>query len=331
MKAALLEYLVCPLDRARLEIVVEQQTDQIIRVGKLHCTRCGEMFVIQNGIPNMLSPRLPGIQAKRAEIEGWLEMARQENWYAASDEFDLALPYVVERLGWDPYGASNWEATRLSLEHLFQVYVQPGMRVLEVGAAKSWAGHYFMERGCEYTACDILDDAYIGIGRARFFAERFGHYEVAVADGEALPFRDAYFDMVFAIAALHHALDLPKMIGEMARVARPGATVAGLNEGVRAVWAKRTATLQAEAISHGINEHVHSLWTYARAFRQNGLEIRQVMRSVGYDTQIAPKLKMMMECVRHLPRVGEQWAPWLLLGWIHPYDGASFYAIKTQA
>ena len=331
MKQTLLDYMVCPLDRARLTLAVQDARGEWIERGVLTCAQCGETFRVENGIPNMLSSRLPGIESKRAEISGWLEMARKENWYAASDEFDLALPYVVQKLGWDPQGASNWEATRLTLEQLFREYLRPGMRVLEVGAAKSWAGHYFLERGCEYTACDILDDAYIGIGRARFFAEHFGYYEVAVADGEALPFRDGHFDLVFAIAALHHALDLDKMIGEMARVAKPGAYVVGLNEGVRALWANGNATVQAEAKTHGINEHVQSLWTYTRAFRAHGLHVTQVTRSVGYDSQIAPKLKIILDGVRRVPYVGEQWAPWLLLGWIHPYDGASFFAVKTQA
>ena len=331
MKPGFLEYLVCPLDRARLELEVTGQRSDVIERGTLTCTQCGEIYAIANEIPNMLSARLPGIESKRAEINGWLEMARKENWYAASDDFDLALPYVVQKLGWDPEGASNWEATRLSFDHLLETYVRPGMRVLEVGAAKSWAGHYFLERGCEYTACDILDDAYIGIGRSRFFAERFGYYEAAVADGEALPFCDGHFDMVFAVAALHHALDLDKMIREMARVAKPGGYVVGLNEGVRAIWARGTATVQADAISHGINEHVHSLWTYTRAFHQSGLKMREVKRSVGMDTQIAPKLKMILNGVRRVPFVDEQWAPWLLLSWIHPYDGASFFAVKSQA
>lgn len=329
MKIEFLEYLVCPFDRAPLNLSAEQPRADYIERGALTCTQCGEKFCIANGIPNMLSDRLPGIALKHAEINGWLKMARQENWYVAVDEFDVVLPYVVDRLGWDPDGASEWEATRLSFEHLLKNYVKPGMRVLEVGAAKTWAGHYFMERGCEYTGCDILDDTNIGVGRARFFGERFGRYEVAVADGEALPFCDRYFDLVFAIAALHHALDLTKMLAEMARVAKVGAVVAGLNEGVRAVWVKENSPVQRGAMAHGINEHVHTLWTYMRAFRSSGLQVREVMRSIGYDRQLAPKLKVFLGGVRRIPYVGERWAPWLLLELIHQHDGASFYAMKT--
>jgi len=45
------------------------------------------------------------------------------------------------------------------------------------------------------------------------------------ADGEHLPFADGAFDLVYCVAALHHALDLSRMVSELARVTRPGGTV----------------------------------------------------------------------------------------------------------
>ena len=41
---ALLDLLVCPLDKARLELVESS----------LVCTTCGRVYPIENGIPNML-------------------------------------------------------------------------------------------------------------------------------------------------------------------------------------------------------------------------------------------------------------------------------------
>lgn len=330
MKAALLDYLVCPLDYSPLEIYITEQSGDQILTGELRCLHCEESFPIKNGIPSLLSPRVPGMAAKLGEAAGWVEMARNEAWYQADDRFDLALPYVVERLDWDPAGSGNWIASQVSLDHLLAHYVRPGMRVLEVGAAKSWAGHYFIERGCEYTACDILDDPNIGVGRSRFFSTQFGYYEAVAADGEALPFKNAYFDVVFAIAALHHALDLSKMLNQMTRVCKPGGVVAGLNEGVRAIWARADAGSQAKEKTWGINEHVHTLRAYTNAFRQNGLHIQEIRRSVGYDQLIAPRLKKGIAWMRRVPRVGDRVAPWLVLGVIHKYDGVSLYARKAM-
>ncbi|MGH2934143.1 MAG: class I SAM-dependent methyltransferase, partial [Gaiellaceae bacterium] len=90
----------------------------------------------------------------------------------------------------------------------------------------AWAARYWLERDCQYVATDILVDEKIGLGRGAFYGE-FGRVQ---ADGEHLPFADATFDVVYCVATLHHALDLGQMVREMARVARPGAVVAGLNE-----------------------------------------------------------------------------------------------------
>ena len=75
-----------------------------------------------------------------------------------------------------------------------------GLKVLEVGAAKTWP-HSTSCRGCEYVT-DVLDDDNIGIGRGAFFAERVGHYERVQADGEHLPFAGGAFDLTFCVATL---------------------------------------------------------------------------------------------------------------------------------
>jgi uncharacterized protein YbaR (Trm112 family)/SAM-dependent methyltransferase len=329
MHVALLAYLNCPLCHSSLDLTIENQVDAHIESGQLRCRGCGQLYPIVNGIPNMLSTQFAGIAAKRGEARGWQKLAQHEAWYEDADRIDLVLPYVVRDLGWDPVGAADWEATRLSFERLLEAYVQPGMRVLEIGAAKSWAGRYFLARGCEYTASDILDDAHIGLGRARFFGARFGYYEAVVADAEHLPFADAYFDLTFAIAALHHSLDLDRMVRELARVTRRGGLVAGLNEGMRSFLARADADSQSREKGFGINEHAYTLWDYRRAFRGGGLRVVEMRRGIGYDQLLAPRLKLFINPLRRLPRVGEALAAWLLLGVIHAYDGVSLYARKV--
>lgn len=328
MKGSLLTYLVCPLCHSQLNLTVTGQVDGVIETGTLCCGGCGHPFSIKNGIPHMLSPQLPDIEEKLREARGWVKLSQEEGWYQPEERIDLALPYVVEKLGWDPAGASDWAATKVSFEHLLAKYVQPGMRVLEVGAAKTWAGRYFKERGCEYTACDIMDDPNIGLGRSRFFTTRFGHYEAVVADAEHLPFADGYFDLVFAIAALHHVLDLRKALQEMARVAKRGGIVAALNEGVRSFFSSPDAEIQRKEKSFGINEHVHTLWVYYRAFCSNGLRVMEMARSIGYDYFMSQQLKARVERLLRLPLVGTWAAAWLTLGFAHPYDGVTICARK---
>jgi ubiquinone/menaquinone biosynthesis C-methylase UbiE len=271
---------------------------------------------------------MTGMQAKLREVNAWAQLAKDDNWRQDTDRIDLALPYLVRDLHWDPEQSADWVATEMSFDHMLRQYVRPGLRVLEVGAAKTWAGHYFVERGCEYTGCDLQDDRDIGVGRSRFYRERFGYYEVVAADAEYLPFCDGYFDLTVAIAALHHALDLYKMVGEMARVTKKGGTVIGLNEGTRAFWERSEAEMQTRAMELGINEHVHTLWGYRRAFQRSGLRVTEMTRSIGYERSIAPRLRLMLSPLLHFPRMGQALVTWLLLGAIHSHDGVNVFGDK---
>src|SRR5439155_14535870 len=167
-------------------------------------------------------------------IEGWAAMARSQGWYEPDDDVDAVLPYLCRDLGWDD---KTWRATEHSFSLLLERAVRPGMRVLEIGAAKCWAAQHLVPRGCEYVAVDILADANIGLGRGAFYEARVGPFARIQADGEHLPLASGSFDLVYCVAALHHALDLRLMVAEMARVTRRGGTVAALNEGTRALRA----------------------------------------------------------------------------------------------
>ncbi len=250
---ALAELLRCPVCGGRLE-------------DEYHCPRCGGDYPVRDGIVRMLDDRLPGIAAKRAEIAGWVALAREQDWYRADDEVDAVLPYVNRDLGWDD---EHWAANERAFTRLL-ADVRPGMRVLEVGAAKCWGSRHVLARGAAYVACDILDDPLIGLGRGAFY----GDFPRVQADGEHLPFADGAFDLTYCVATLHHALDLHAMVRELARVTRRGGRVAALNEGARGVQASSENPEQAHEKELGINEHVHTAPGYVWAFLRAGLRLR---------------------------------------------------------
>ena len=159
--------------------------------------------------------------------------------------------------------------------------MRPGLRVLEVGAAKCWGAQHVVPRGCEYVATDILADPAIGIGRGGFYAARVGHFERAQADAEHLPFADACFDVTYCVATLHHAVDVARMVREMSRVTRRGGTVAGLNEGTRPLGWADDAPVQRMEKSLGINEHTHTAWAYVASFARAGLVLRELFPADG--------------------------------------------------
>ncbi len=55
MKRELLDILACPVCKADLDLIVEEENDEIIS-GKLICKKCRAEYPIEDGIPNMLPP-----------------------------------------------------------------------------------------------------------------------------------------------------------------------------------------------------------------------------------------------------------------------------------
>jgi SAM-dependent methyltransferase len=287
------DLLRCPFCRSAIEEAAEG----------LRCSGCGRTFgVTDDGIPLMLHPDLPGAREKLGEAEGWVEKARSEGWYEPDDAVDRVLPFVNRELGWDN---PLWLANGHSFQELLDRYVQEerGLRVLEVGAAKAWSARFWLERGCDFVATDILVDQKIGLGRGAFYGD-FGRVQ---ADGEHLPFPDETFDITYCVATLHHALDLNKMVREMTRVTKKGGTVAGLNEGVRGLLRSSENPDQDAEKALGTNEHVHTIWTYAFAFLRNGVAIRRIERAdgwpplpFGYFLSHVPKVGMTLGTLLHL-------------------------------
>ena len=56
MNEELMDIVCCPVDKADLELEVETRDDGEIIEGTLTCTECGEVYPIEDGIPNLLPP-----------------------------------------------------------------------------------------------------------------------------------------------------------------------------------------------------------------------------------------------------------------------------------
>ncbi|MFB6070907.1 MAG: methytransferase partner Trm112 [Halanaeroarchaeum sp.] len=56
MKEDLMDIICCPLDKHELELDVTEREDDEIVEGTLTCTDCGEVYPIEDGIPNLLPP-----------------------------------------------------------------------------------------------------------------------------------------------------------------------------------------------------------------------------------------------------------------------------------
>ena len=224
-------------------------------------------------------------------------------------------------LGWDDL---TWKANEHSFGLLLGM-LRPGMRVLEVGAAKCWGSRHVIGAGATYVGTDILADPKIGLGRGAFYEREVGPFLRVQADGESLPFADSAFDVAYCVATLHHALDLRRMVGEMARVTKRGGHVLALNEGTRAVYRSGDAPDQAEERTYGINEHVHTLYAYLWAFTRAGLAVRRIEQADGYDEMAGRRIGGRLLTI---PGVGRSAATWFTQT-CYGYQGASVVARKV--
>ena len=60
MKRDLMDILCCPLDKHELDLEVDEEDDDEVLEGRLVCTECGEVYPIEDGIPNLLPPDMRG-------------------------------------------------------------------------------------------------------------------------------------------------------------------------------------------------------------------------------------------------------------------------------
>ena len=98
-----------------------------------------------------------------------------------------------------------------------------GQRLLEVGCGIGTDLVRFAKGGARVTGIDLAQTA-IDLARKNFDLNGVVAEELRVANGEALPYTDASFDVVYGHGVVQYTADAPKLIREMHRVLKPGGT-----------------------------------------------------------------------------------------------------------
>jgi 2-polyprenyl-6-hydroxyphenyl methylase/3-demethylubiquinone-9 3-methyltransferase len=97
-----------------------------------------------------------------------------------------------------------------------------GLRALDIGCGGGLLAEEFARLGCAVVGVDPSEES---LAAARTHAASQGlAIEYQCATGEALPFADESFDIVYCCDVLEHVTDLMQVIAETARVLRPGGT-----------------------------------------------------------------------------------------------------------
>ena len=107
---------------------------------------------------------------------------------------------------------------RLAFE---QLEVRPGEKVLEVGFGGGELSGWIIRAGAELTG---LDRSEAMVARAQR-PHRRGRASFRVGSAEALPFPAGAFDKLVSVNTIYFWRDLAAVLGEFARVVRPGGTL----------------------------------------------------------------------------------------------------------
>jgi SAM-dependent methyltransferase len=128
------------------------------------------------------------------------------------------------------------------------------------------------------------------VRRANASLKGFPRVRAVVGDFQALAFADASQDCVFVVESLCHATDLPRALGEIARVLRPGGRLVVVDgwrtaafDGLPAVVREATVAVErAMAVAHG-----QALPAWKDSAAACGL---RVVEELDLTAQIAPNL-----------------------------------------
>lgn len=202
--------------------------------------------------------------------------------------------------------SEEWTAVR-------RVIGPPQGRALDVGSGRGISSYALARDGWLVTALEPDPSQIVGAGAIRNLARESGlPIEVLEHKGEALPFEDKTFDLVYGRAVLHHAQSLSAFCRELVRVLKPGGRLLATREHVIDTKSDLDAFLSGHPLHRYYGgEHAYLLDEYVHALREPGLQSIKVMNSLESAINWAPQtqcqVRQQLARRLHLP-----------VWWLHP-------------
>lgn len=221
---------------------LEPPADGMAREGELVCRREGLAYPVVGGIAHLVRPDRAAWA--RAWGEAYSLAWRRDGWAPRGPPDLLRLPHG----GLGARQRTKWRVKARSMEALLPLLDPPPQVVVDLGCGVGWLSHHLARRGHRVYAVDIVRDGVLGLEAAGVYIAAGPPFDRVWAEMERPPFRDASIDAVVCNASLHYAPSLGGVLGEVARILRPGGVLVVMNSPVHA---HAPSAARAEAHARG--------------------------------------------------------------------------------
>lgn len=148
--------------------------------------------------------------------------AIQRYWNARIHDLEMTDAEVGSRAFFDDLDEYRFDKLHY-LPRLVDFSAFRGQRLLEVGCGIGTDLVRFARGGARVTGLDLSQTA-IDLARKNFEANGVAAEELRVGNGEALPFDEGTFDVVYAHGVIQYTADPAQLVRECHRVLKPGGT-----------------------------------------------------------------------------------------------------------
>ncbi len=154
--------------------------------------------------------------------------------------------------------------------------IAPVARALDFGGGDGWFARQLMDEGLveEVVTVDVLrrDETIV---------------EPVIYDGEALPFEDRSFDLVYAIDTVHHADDPAAALTEAMRCAGGHFVLKDHTYETRRTYWKISVLDELGNRRFGVPSphHYQRGWEWLETFEREGFELRELRHPIVCDTR----------------------------------------------
>lgn len=146
----------------------------------------------------------------------------QRYWNHRIHDLEMTDAPVGTRAFFDDLDDYRYDKLRY-LPQLVDFPSYKGQRLLEVGCGIGTDLVRFAAGGARVTGVDLAQTA-IGLAQSNFALQGLEAEELRVANGEALPYPDQSFDVVYGHGVVQYTADAAQLIRECHRVLKPGGT-----------------------------------------------------------------------------------------------------------